>query len=78
MSSPCKALAMDIPAFLFRTIQSESVRNALKEAMTSQAAVDVVGDDIKDIANHIHDTHPEQDVRDAARRLFPRPGEEGT
>jgi hypothetical protein len=57
---------MDIPAFLFRTIQSESVRNALKEAMTSQAAVDAVRDDIKDIANHIRDTHPEQDVRDAA------------
>jgi hypothetical protein len=69
---------MDIPAFLFRTIQSESVRNALKEAMTSQAAVDAVGDDIEDIANHIRDTHPEQDVRDAAGRLFPHPGEEGT
>jgi hypothetical protein len=75
--SLCEALAMDIPVFLFHTIQPESIRNALKEAMTSQAAVDAVRDDIEDIANHVCDMHPEQEVRDAAGRLFPHPREEG-
>lgn len=72
-----QSFSYDIPAFLFCTIQPESVQNALKEAMTSQAAVDAVRDDIEDIANHVHDMHPEQEVRDAARRLFPCPREEG-
>ncbi|KAF8240471.1 hypothetical protein L208DRAFT_1374320 [Tricholoma matsutake] len=71
-----QSFSYDIPAFLFCTIQPESVQNALKEAMTSQAAVDAVRDDIEDIANHVHDMHPEQEVRDAARRLFPCPREE--
>ncbi|KAF8219533.1 hypothetical protein L208DRAFT_1382989 [Tricholoma matsutake] len=67
---------MEIPVFFFCTIQPESIRNTLKEAMTSQAAIDVVGDDLEDIANHVRDTHPEQEVRNAAGHLFPCPREE--
>jgi hypothetical protein len=45
--------------------------------MESEEAVQAVGDDLEDIANYVRDTHGDEDVRNAAGRLFPRPGEPG-
>jgi hypothetical protein len=67
----------EIPAFFFHTIRPTSVCEALRKAMTDEKAIKAVGDDLKDITNYIRETHADQEVRDAAARLFPCPGEPG-
>lgn len=70
--------AMKIPSFFFKTIVPVSTRTALHTAMEDPTIINAVGhDDLEDIANYIRDNHSQKDVRDAAARLFPRPGEPG-
>ena len=75
-SNICREI-IKIPDFFFKTIHPPEIRQALKAAMQSEEAVEAVGDDLEDIANYVRDTHVNEEVRNAAGRLFPRPGEPG-
>jgi lipid A disaccharide synthetase len=66
-----------IPEFFFRTIRPLTLRDELKRALMDEAAIATVGEDLEDLANYVRETHEDEEVRNAAARLFPRIGEPG-
>ncbi|KAJ2912493.1 hypothetical protein MD484_g7913, partial [Candolleomyces efflorescens] len=70
---------IDYPDFFFRLVRPRDVANRLKDVLNHPSTIAAVGqEDPQMLVEHIRDTHPDPVLREAARKLFPHPGDSVT
>jgi hypothetical protein len=69
---------INYPNFFFRLVRPIEVANRLKDVLNHPDTIAAVGvEDPKMLVEHIRDHHSDPVLREAARKLFPNPGDLG-
>ncbi|KAJ2912543.1 hypothetical protein MD484_g7874, partial [Candolleomyces efflorescens] len=70
---------IDYPDFFFRLVRPRDVANRLKDVLNHPSTIAAVGqEDPQMLVEHVRDNHPDPVLREAARKLFPHPGDSVT
>ncbi|KAJ2917428.1 hypothetical protein MD484_g3030, partial [Candolleomyces efflorescens] len=70
---------IEYPSFFFRLVRPIDVANRLNLALNDPETIAAVGvEDPKMLVEHIRDHHPDPELKEAARKLFPYPGDSVT